>query len=121
MAGVGSRLADRKGRRCASRRSTTFTATSRRSKRCSKRFAAPTSIGWWSAATCFPAQCRAKRSISCSPSTCPRHTDYDLEVAAERIRATAYPQAQEFAERNVLRPPSEEEMLNVFYRSELRT
>jgi putative phosphoesterase len=43
-----------------------------------------------------------------------RHTLYDLPQAAERIRRTSYPQAQEFASRNVLQPPSEEEMLKVF-------
>ena len=40
-----------------------------------------------------------------------RHTPYDLAKAAERIRATKYPQAQEFAARNVLEPPSERETL----------
>jgi putative phosphoesterase len=49
-----------------------------------------------------------------------RHTSYDLARAAERVRATAYPQAQEFAARNVLQPPSEEEMLALFSRAELR-
>ena len=49
-----------------------------------------------------------------------RHTAYDLAKAAERIRATKYPQAQEFAARNVLAPPSEREMLEVFGRLELR-
>ena len=48
-----------------------------------------------------------------------RHTTYALEAAAERIRATAYPQAREFAERNVLHPPSEAEMLEVFSKAEL--
>jgi putative phosphoesterase len=48
-----------------------------------------------------------------------RHTFYDLGQAAERIRNTKYPQAQDFAERNVLQPPSEEEMLRVFRRVEL--
>jgi predicted phosphodiesterase len=43
-----------------------------------------------------------------------RHTDYDLAGAADRIRGTAYPQAQEFAERNVLHPPSEAEILAAF-------
>jgi putative phosphoesterase len=43
-----------------------------------------------------------------------RHTPYDLTQAAERIRGTKYPQAQEFAARNVLHPPSEEEMLKAF-------
>jgi predicted phosphodiesterase len=49
-----------------------------------------------------------------------RHTDYDLNQAAERIRNTSYPQAQEFAERNILRPSSEAEMLEVFAKVELR-
>jgi putative phosphoesterase len=43
-----------------------------------------------------------------------RHTDYDLASAAERIRATDYPQAQDFAARHVLQPPSEALMLEVF-------
>ena len=43
-----------------------------------------------------------------------RHTPYDLANAAERIRGTEYPQAQEFAADNVLRPPSEREMLERF-------
>jgi predicted phosphodiesterase len=49
-----------------------------------------------------------------------RHTSYDLERAAERIRETKYPQAGEFATRHVLQPPSEEEMLKVFTRAELK-
>jgi putative phosphoesterase len=40
-----------------------------------------------------------------------RHTPYDLAKAADRIRDTHYPQAQEFAAHSVLQPPSEEEML----------
>jgi predicted phosphodiesterase len=48
-----------------------------------------------------------------------RHTSYDLAKAAERIRATSYPQAQEFAARNVLQPPSEKEMLEAFAKAEL--
>jgi len=43
-----------------------------------------------------------------------RHTAYDLTNAAERIRATDYPQAQDFAARHVLQPPSEADMLQVF-------
>ena len=42
------------------------------------------------------------------------HTSYDLEKAAERIRATSYPHAQDFAAHNVLQPPSEREMREVF-------
>jgi putative phosphoesterase len=49
-----------------------------------------------------------------------RHTPYDLEKAAERIRDTKYPQAQEFAARNVLQPPSEKEILEAFTRAELK-
>lgn len=49
-----------------------------------------------------------------------RHTPYDLAKAAARIRDTSYPQADDFATRNVLRPPSEDEMLEVFARSVLR-
>jgi predicted phosphodiesterase len=49
-----------------------------------------------------------------------RHTHYDLTKAAERIRATKYPQAEEFAARNILKPPSETEMLEAFARAELR-
>jgi putative phosphoesterase len=49
-----------------------------------------------------------------------RHTSYDLAKAAERIRHTKYPQAHDFAERNVLRPPSEGEILEAFARAELR-
>ncbi|MBW8879105.1 MAG: metallophosphoesterase family protein [Acidobacteria bacterium] len=49
-----------------------------------------------------------------------RHTPYDLHGAAERIRATSYPQAQEFADREVLQPRSEKEMLELFAKAELR-
>ena len=49
-----------------------------------------------------------------------RHTSYDLTAAADRIRATGYPQAEEFATRNVLRPPSEEETLALFANAELK-
>jgi len=49
-----------------------------------------------------------------------RHTPYDLAQAAERIRATQYPQAEEFATHDVLQPPSEEKMLEVFTPFELR-
>jgi predicted phosphodiesterase len=49
-----------------------------------------------------------------------RHTPYDLEEAAQRIRATAYPQAQIFAAHNVLQPPSEKQMLEVFAKAELK-
>ena len=49
-----------------------------------------------------------------------RRTAYDLETAADRIRRTAYPDADDFAARNVLHPPSEEETLAAFSRVELQ-
>jgi diadenosine tetraphosphatase ApaH/serine/threonine PP2A family protein phosphatase len=49
-----------------------------------------------------------------------RRTDYDLAKAAERIRATEYPQAEDFAARYVLQPPSEEQMLAAYSRAELQ-
>jgi putative phosphoesterase len=48
-----------------------------------------------------------------------RHTPYDLAKAAERVRDTRYPQAQDFAARNILQPPSEQETLEAFARVEL--
>ena len=49
-----------------------------------------------------------------------RRTQYALERAAQRIRATEYPQASEFAERNIISPPAEQAMLDVFTRAEIR-
>jgi predicted phosphodiesterase len=49
-----------------------------------------------------------------------RHTSYDLTRAADRIRSTTYPQAEDFASRNVLHPPSEKETLAAFTRAELK-
>jgi predicted phosphodiesterase len=43
-----------------------------------------------------------------------RHASYDLESAAERIRQTAYPKAEDFASRNLLHPPSEEQILEAY-------
>lgn len=43
-----------------------------------------------------------------------RRTHYDLQSAAARIRATEYPDAEVFAVQNVLAPPSEEKMLQIF-------
>ena len=48
-----------------------------------------------------------------------RHTAYDLTQAAERIRATQYPQAQETVE-GILHPPAEGEMLETFGKAELK-
>lgn len=49
-----------------------------------------------------------------------RKTSYDLTEAAERIRNTEYPQAQEFAAHNVLQPPSEREILERLAPAELK-
>jgi hypothetical protein len=49
-----------------------------------------------------------------------RHTPYDLAAAAERVRGTRYPQADEFAAQDILRPRSEREILELFARVELR-
>jgi len=48
-----------------------------------------------------------------------RHTSYDLTKAAERIRATQYPQAEDSAQ-GILDPPSESEMLELFGTAELK-
>src|SRR3954467_13922653 len=50
------------------------------------------------------------------PSVELRRTSYDLARAAELVRATTYPRAEEFATQNILRPPSEETMLAAFTR-----
>ena len=43
-----------------------------------------------------------------------RHTTYDFERAAERIRASGYPAAEEFVTTSVLHPPSAEEMVKLY-------
>ena len=40
-----------------------------------------------------------------------RHTAYDLTSAAERIRSSRYPQAEDFAAHNILQPPTEDDVL----------
>jgi predicted phosphodiesterase len=45
-----------------------------------------------------------------------RHTNYDLQAAADRVRATTFPGAQEFADVNILNPPAEAAMLEAFTR-----
>ena len=46
-------------------------------------------------------------------------TPYDFGEAADRIRDTDYPEAEDFAVQSVLAPPSEEAMLKAFARFEL--
>src|SRR5262245_4862308 len=49
-----------------------------------------------------------------------KRTSYDTKAAAARVRDTAYPQANEFAENNVVRPPSEAAMLAAFERVSIK-
>jgi predicted phosphodiesterase len=49
-----------------------------------------------------------------------QHTTYDLQQAADRIRASGYPEADDFVKRSLLSPPTKTQMLEVFSRSELR-
>jgi len=49
-----------------------------------------------------------------------RHTQYDLDAAAERIRASGYPAAEEFATKYVLHPPSTSDMLAIYAQHELQ-
>ena len=58
--------------------------------------------------------------LALGPGAQHRRTQFDLAGAARRIRATDYPQAEEFASHNVLRPPTEERMLEVFAKAEIR-
>ncbi|GCF11774.1 metallophosphoesterase family protein [Dictyobacter arantiisoli] len=44
-------------------------------------------------------------------------TSYDLEAAAAIVRTSGYPQAQDFAEENILKIPSAEEAMEFFERS----
>lgn len=49
-----------------------------------------------------------------------RRTQYDLAAAAEQIRGTTYPQANDFALHNVLQPPAEQQILDAYANAELR-
>lgn len=49
-----------------------------------------------------------------------RRTAYDFGHAAREIRASQYPQAEDFADKNILNPPREEQMLKVFSAAEIR-
>jgi diadenosine tetraphosphatase ApaH/serine/threonine PP2A family protein phosphatase len=43
-----------------------------------------------------------------------RRTYYDVQAAATRVRATSYPQAEQFASISILEPPTEEATLKLF-------
>ena len=49
-----------------------------------------------------------------------RRTSYDRATAADLVRATRYPSAKEFAERSILAPPTEQDMIETFSKAELR-
>lgn len=49
-----------------------------------------------------------------------RKTNYYFTQAAERVRKTNYPQAEHFATNNILHPPTERAMLELFSMSELK-
>jgi predicted phosphodiesterase len=49
-----------------------------------------------------------------------RRTYYDVEAAAARVRATAYPQREEFASTSILTPPTEEATLKLFANAALK-
>jgi putative phosphoesterase len=43
-----------------------------------------------------------------------RKTDYDLEAAAEQVRKTDYPLAQDFADNNIVKPETAQEAIEYF-------
>ena len=49
-----------------------------------------------------------------------RHTNYSAVEAAARIRATNYPDREEFASKYVLNPPAEKQMLELFTQASLK-
>jgi putative phosphoesterase len=49
-----------------------------------------------------------------------RRTPYDFDQAARIIRASKYPQAEDFAEKNILNPPREEQMVKTFAGAEIK-
>ncbi len=49
-----------------------------------------------------------------------RHTHYDLQHAARIVRASGYPDAEAFAAKYILQPPSAEDMLKVYEPNRLR-
>jgi hypothetical protein len=49
-----------------------------------------------------------------------QHTVYNLTNAADTIRKTSYPQAQDFADSNILNPPTEAQALETFTKWKLQ-
>ena len=48
-----------------------------------------------------------------------KRTDYDYDKAAKQVRQSDYPFARDFADKNILNPPSPDFMLNIFRQQEL--
>jgi predicted phosphodiesterase len=69
----------------------------------------------------MPFQDRGAYWLLLGPDIQLRKSEYDFEKAAARVRQTAYPQAEEFAARNVLEPPTEAATLEAFGRAELKS
>ena len=49
-----------------------------------------------------------------------RRTNYDLDAAAQRLRRSEFPGVEQFLERQVLHPPSEEQMLAAYAKADGR-
>lgn len=49
-----------------------------------------------------------------------RRTAYDLDKAAALVRQTSYPQAEDFASRSILKPPTQAATLEAFKNAELK-
>jgi predicted phosphodiesterase len=58
--------------------------------------------------------------LLCGPGIQLHHSPYDLAKAADAVRNSEYPQGEDFAARNILRPPSEAEMLEAYSRVEIK-
>ena len=58
--------------------------------------------------------------ILLGPTVQLRRTFYDVDAAAARVRATSYPQAEDFAATSILQPPTEEATLKLFANAALR-
>lgn len=48
-----------------------------------------------------------------------QRTAYDLAAAADRVRSTQFPQAEEFARKSILQPMSEDEVLGAYAKAEI--
>ena len=62
----------------------------------------------------MPFGCTGADWLLLGPDVELRHTEFDLGTAAERVRASGYPQAGDFAARFVLESPDESAMLRAF-------